>query len=869
MTRMRLVQPAIAIPRYRQLRMPVVAAEFSPYCDVEINDENIEKVDYSGTDIVGLTCQTYNAYRAFYISEQFRKRGVRTILGGVFATAMPGRALEHFDSVVVGEVEGLGRDIIDDLKKGSLKKIYGNSTPPDLSNTRTPRYDLLKNNRYYRINFPIETSRGCPHRCSFCFSACQYPTYRKRSLADIERDLSLHDHGMIEVIDLHFAADKRFLLSVCDLLKNMRVRSWFGEATLHSMDDDRILKALSDSNCKMVFVGLESISSESLEGINKGFNKTHEYRRIIKKCQDHGIFVHAGLMWGLDEQDESCFSETLEFSEEARLYLASNNLLTFFPGTRLFDEMRGENRIITDDFRDYDSAHITVRPDRLTFQTLLRGMKRFVRGFYSFRSIFKRAFQSTNTNLMVFCDYLGFNLLYRAYYKKWLRKVEKGFDELSKVDRPKDITVKPEPDYLVEKNSFPHLYNNIPFMYRIYDLIWRYWEFWFRKLQGSFRRPSLVFHAFSSLLYACGLVTHPFIHAGMGFLPVYDLKSPMLVFLHYLFTWTATVFMTFSLGTLRASPPIRIVLVCIATVPLLGFPLMTSGTHPILLFLMAVANILFLMKGVSYHASPGEKDTGFLRYYVYQAISPVLDSSRFFRIDFTGVTIRHSLAIQLLGSFQLLTAVFLFLILIRLNPSFLHNQIPGISFLLTSLVAGLYVYVTLAGLGNVICGIWKLWGFSADPWCDHAMASESPANFWSRFNTQASLWYRQLIFKPLLGRVRSNKPVWFFLATMAPFVISAIFLIYVMKTVSLHGSEMNAQTDDPLYALWGMPILAYFLLQGIAVYIQKSSQSKVETDDDTSSGVTIRMAVKIILTVTFIGVTGMLFFYGAYAMLRF
>ena len=104
--RIRLVDAPLAIPRYRQVRLPTVAAEFAPFADVEINDENIEPIDYSPVDLVGFTAQTYNAPRAIFLSSRFRKMGIKTILGGPYATTAPEAALAHFDAVVVGEVEG-------------------------------------------------------------------------------------------------------------------------------------------------------------------------------------------------------------------------------------------------------------------------------------------------------------------------------------------------------------------------------------------------------------------------------------------------------------------------------------------------------------------------------------------------------------------------------------------------------------------------------------------------------------------------------------------------------------------------------------------------------------------------------------------
>ncbi|MFH2099107.1 MAG: radical SAM protein, partial [Pseudomonadota bacterium] len=366
MPSVRLVQPAIAIPRYRQLRMPVVGAELAPYADVSVNDENVEALDFSPVDLAGLTCQTYNADRAFWIADRFREQGVKTILGGVFATAMPEKALEHFDAVVVGELEGLGETIINDLVAGNLRKVYQNPAPPDLSHTRAPRWDLLKSRKYYHVNFPIETTRGCPHQCAFCFSSLQYPGFRKRSLSDIERDLAQWDRGLVEVVDLHFAADREFAIEVCEVFANMGVPGWYGEATLKSLDDDRLLAALEKSKCRQMFVGLESVSPRALSAMNKDFNRVEDFRRVIQKAQDHGVFIHAGFIWGVPGQTQADFDATFQFCEDTNLYLASSNILTPYPGTPWHQELKARGRSLSEDFRDYDSAHVTADPETMT-----------------------------------------------------------------------------------------------------------------------------------------------------------------------------------------------------------------------------------------------------------------------------------------------------------------------------------------------------------------------------------------------------------------------------------------------------------------------------------------------------------------------
>jgi len=119
--KVKFITPYYSVKGVRLLTLPMLAAEFAPYCDVEVYDQNVEEIDYSDCDMVGISLFVYNAPIGYEIAERFRDRGIPVIFGGSWPTVSPERVLPHGDAVVVGEVEGLGRQIINDLKNGKLK----------------------------------------------------------------------------------------------------------------------------------------------------------------------------------------------------------------------------------------------------------------------------------------------------------------------------------------------------------------------------------------------------------------------------------------------------------------------------------------------------------------------------------------------------------------------------------------------------------------------------------------------------------------------------------------------------------------------------------------------------------------------------
>src|SRR4030066_2577663 len=135
------------------LNLPYLAAVTPPGVEVKIVDEAFEKINFEKkVDLGGVTAQTPVAPRAYQIAKEFKKRGTPVVMGGVHASMLPQEALQHVDAVVVGEAEEVWPDLIGDLRRGQMRRVYGgggfgNPSPPPL-----PRWGLL-NEKFY---FPLK-----------------------------------------------------------------------------------------------------------------------------------------------------------------------------------------------------------------------------------------------------------------------------------------------------------------------------------------------------------------------------------------------------------------------------------------------------------------------------------------------------------------------------------------------------------------------------------------------------------------------------------------------------------------------------------------------------------------------------------------
>jgi radical SAM superfamily enzyme YgiQ (UPF0313 family) len=170
---------------------------------------------------------------------------------------------------------------------------------------------------------------------------------------------------------------------------------WSSQASIRAADDDEFLDMAARSGCKQLFIGLESVSQASLNEVSKTFNRVEEYSRAVERIHSYGIAVQAGIVFGFDHDTEAVFEETLEFLEESGVQNATFNILTPFPGTRLYKRLESEGRILTRDWSKYNSrTDVVFQPRLLSPEALLEGYRYANKRFYSLGSIYRRLSRS-------------------------------------------------------------------------------------------------------------------------------------------------------------------------------------------------------------------------------------------------------------------------------------------------------------------------------------------------------------------------------------------------------------------------------------------------------------------------------------------
>jgi radical SAM superfamily enzyme YgiQ (UPF0313 family) len=217
---------------------------------------------------------------------------------------------------------------------------------------------------------------------------------RKRPVEAVAAEYASFPGKVIIFWDENLASDREYAKALFRAIAPHN-KWWSSQASIQAGHDPEFLEWAARSGCKQLFIGLESVSQASMNEVRKGFNRVEEYAQVIHRVHSYGIAVQAGIVFGFDHDTEATFHQTLEFLEAAGVQNATFNILTPYPGTRLFQRLEAEGRILTRDWSRYNGREdVVFRPRRMSPETLLEGYRWANRQFYSLQSTFRRLSRS-------------------------------------------------------------------------------------------------------------------------------------------------------------------------------------------------------------------------------------------------------------------------------------------------------------------------------------------------------------------------------------------------------------------------------------------------------------------------------------------
>ena len=402
------------------LALPLLAALTPDDFEVDLCYETIENVPFdTDAELIGISSMGHAVMRTIDIAKKFRELGKTVILGGYMVSLMPEEAQKYCDAVMIGDAEETWGEMINDYLNGTLKKTYRKKLTELV--TPLPRYELLLNKKIGNF-LPVQAGRGCPKTCSFCSIYCLYHgQYLKRSIPDVIRDIKrVKELGFRQflLLDDNLFSNRDYALELCNEIKKLKMK-WMTQCSIDIAEDEELLNAVHDSGCYVLSFGLESISRESLVGMQKAWAHPDRYSRQLETIRKHGIDISTEMVVGAEGDTLESIKATAGFVERNHITVPRFYILTPIPGTQYYDEMKKQDRIYNTDMYSYNSCEAVHYPKNMTPEQLTKAYWDLYNEVYSYRCILKRTIFTRNFLIRPFTAmfYFGVNVFYRNHIK--------------------------------------------------------------------------------------------------------------------------------------------------------------------------------------------------------------------------------------------------------------------------------------------------------------------------------------------------------------------------------------------------------------------------------------------------------------------
>lgn len=378
------------------LALPMIAAATPPDYRVRLHDENLGRGDaprWPAPEVVGISVHTAFAPRAYALADRYRQAGSRVVLGGLHVSALPEEARPHADAVVLGDGVAVWPRVLAGLRSGSLRDgavVRGSFVTPHVREQPWARRDVLPAGAFLTVGAIIAT-RGCTNRCAYCYLATRgvRAPHQQRPVEDVLAEIDALGEPYVVFTDNNLMADADYGLALCRGLERRQL-IWSAAVTADVARSPALVAAMGRSGCQGVFVGLETLDDANLKAQRKRTLRPSRYRRAVQLLHDHGVQVNGSFVFGFDGDDPEVFDRTLDFIVSERLECATFHILTPYPGTPLFRQLEAQGRLLTRDWRRYDTAHVVFHPARMSPEQLLQGYRRVYRDLYRWPTIYAR-----------------------------------------------------------------------------------------------------------------------------------------------------------------------------------------------------------------------------------------------------------------------------------------------------------------------------------------------------------------------------------------------------------------------------------------------------------------------------------------------
>ncbi|MBV5319522.1 MAG: B12-binding domain-containing radical SAM protein [Chlorobium phaeobacteroides] len=383
-------------------------------------------------DLVGISVQTGMARQAFELADRLRQKGITVALGGAHITLFADSSRPHADILVHGEADDLWRQVLLDLKTGTMHADYRSDNFPDMGIPRPVSKTMLLKNRYFTTNL-IQTGRGCPYQCDFCnVHVLNGHTLRRRNIADIVAEVKrfkLHDKRIFFFVDDSINADPVYARELFRQLIPCGI-NWFGQATTTLGQQPELLETFARSGCQALLVGIESIEPKSREAHRKTQNRATELSSAIRNIRNAGISLYGSFIYGLDGDTLDTPSAILDFISETKLDVPGINILRPIPGTRVFERLKEEGRLLFDPlditaYRYTFGQEMLYLPKNIPLDAFVESYATLTSKVFTLGASFKRGVAAPSAKTGVLLFNLFYTYLYGLSRHDLSRQIEK------------------------------------------------------------------------------------------------------------------------------------------------------------------------------------------------------------------------------------------------------------------------------------------------------------------------------------------------------------------------------------------------------------------------------------------------------------
>ena len=382
------------------LGLLTVAAMLPADWDKRLVDLNIQKLtdkDLAWADYAFISGMAVQSHSAREVAERCKAAGLKVVAGGPLFTIEHEQFDDVVDHFVLNEGELTLPPFLDDLAHGRAQHLYTTTDYPDIQQTPIPQWELLNLKRYATIN--IQYSRGCPFNCDFCnVTALLGHRPRIKTAAQIITELdAIYQRGWrgnIFFVDDNLIGNKRslkteLLPALIEWRQANRGIAFNTEASINLADDEELMTMMVAAGFNTVFIGIETPDEDSLAECSKKQNLKRDLVEDVKRLQRAGLQVQAGFIVGFDSDTSSIFQRQIDFIQKSGIVTAMVGLLQAPPGTKLYERLKGEGRLLNRISGDNVDGTTNIVPN-MNLDLLREGYRHILQQIYSPKHYYER-----------------------------------------------------------------------------------------------------------------------------------------------------------------------------------------------------------------------------------------------------------------------------------------------------------------------------------------------------------------------------------------------------------------------------------------------------------------------------------------------